>query len=319
MYVRGMESSRPYVIERLAVSRKTTVLALALSLVGLPMSTFAWGGVGHQIVCEIAFQELAGSIAHRELKDLIASDPYYRTFYQSCTWADRVRPERKLAHFVNVSRETQSIDFEGCPAVVQTCVLDAIVEDTQVLVSNADQRTKLQALKYLGHWVGDVHQPLHVSFKDDRGANFVHEIGPCKYEREWTDDVEEISLHAVWDTCLVEHNFGTDAARIGVEFWKDVTEEQRRGWRSVFDIDRIAAQVTQWADESYQITTQPEVRYCIWSERACEFAPGRRFYEGEIRYVDVDQAYLERHAQTVKLRLQQAGIRLANILEHTLQ
>jgi hypothetical protein len=50
----------------------------------------------------------------------------------------------------------------------------AIKKDFDILSSNdASQAQKLASLKFLGHWVGDIHQPLHVSFEDDRGGNSV--------------------------------------------------------------------------------------------------------------------------------------------------
>jgi hypothetical protein len=50
--------------------------------------------------------------------------------------------------------------------------LSAIKVEVALLSSNgADDEAKLEALKFLGHWVGDVHQPLHVSLEDDRGGN----------------------------------------------------------------------------------------------------------------------------------------------------
>jgi hypothetical protein len=50
--------------------------------------------------------------------------------------------------------------------------LTAIKKDFEVLSSNnATQAQKLASLKFLGHWVGDIHQPLHVSFEDDWGGS----------------------------------------------------------------------------------------------------------------------------------------------------
>ena len=57
------------------------------------------------------------------------------------------------------------------------------------------------ALKFLGHFVGDVHQPMHVSFQDDRGGNSVDTTGVCGS-----------NLHSAWDTCLLKKAVGTDAA-----------------------------------------------------------------------------------------------------------
>jgi hypothetical protein len=69
----------------------------------------------------------------------------------------------------------------------------AIKRDFEVLSSNsANPAQKLASLKFFGHWVGDIHQPLHISFKDDRGGNNITVVGECQGE-----------LHAAWDSCLV--------------------------------------------------------------------------------------------------------------------
>jgi hypothetical protein len=64
----------------------------------------------------------------------------------------------------------------------------------------------LIALKSLGHWVGDIHQPLHVSFLDDRGGNTIRTSGQCPG-----------NLHAVWDNCLVQYAIGPDASEAATD------------------------------------------------------------------------------------------------------
>ena len=59
-------------------------------------------------------------------------------------------------------------------------VLSAILNDSKVLASKSEKKAdRLLALKFLGHWVGDIHQPLHVSFEDDRGGNNITVRGLC--------------------------------------------------------------------------------------------------------------------------------------------
>jgi len=78
--------------------------------------------------------------------------------------------------------------------------LRLIIRSFQIIIDTAVSDTsKLRALKFFGHWVGDVHQPLYVSFKDDRGGNLIKGTGPCEH-----------NLHAVWDDCIVETKLGTD-------------------------------------------------------------------------------------------------------------
>jgi hypothetical protein len=83
-------------------------------------------------------------------------------------------------------------------------VVTAIEADGAVLSqTSASAMDRLAALKFLGHWVGDGHQPLHVSCKDDRGGNTMVEQGPCGDDR-----------HAVWDTCISERKLGRDIRHI---------------------------------------------------------------------------------------------------------
>jgi hypothetical protein len=89
---------------------------------------------------------------------------------------------------VNLSRDSDGLPSETCPGV-SACVVTAIKKDFEVLSSNsASQAQKLASLKFLGHWVGDIHQPLHVSFEDDRGGNSVLVTGLC-----------DANLHSAWD------------------------------------------------------------------------------------------------------------------------
>jgi hypothetical protein len=85
--------------------------------------------------------------------------------------------------------------------------------------------------------VGDVHQPLHVSFKDDRGGNAIDEQGPCAD-----------NLHAVWDTCLIERTLGRDIRHIAAELRSRVTEAERAAWTGTGAKD--------WANESFLITSR---------------------------------------------------------------
>jgi S1/P1 Nuclease len=73
---------------------------------------------------------------------------------------------------VNLLRDPDGIGDDPCP-LADECVATAIASDLSVLRSDADDNAKLAALESLGHWVGDVHQPLHVSFEDDRGGNSI--------------------------------------------------------------------------------------------------------------------------------------------------
>lgn len=267
----------------------------------LPVPALGWGETGHRVVCQIALAEL-GSAARAEVERLIDLDPDFDSFAESCLYADKPERIRVLDHFANMTRSHTAITSAECP-LAQTCVISAIPQDAAVLANPlASDGEKLLALKLLGHWVGDIHQPLHVSFQDDRGANriFANVADP------------ESNLHGIWDYRIIEFNLGSDENAIAAELRRAITDEQRAAWQ--FDSP------AEWANESFQITISPSVGYCTWQQGACWYsATNMMLNEGESwRLVEISGDYLELHGPIVTERLQRAGIRLAAMLERAL-
>ncbi len=162
--------------------RKVTV---AVALLGatcasaIATNAHAWGDMGHKTVCEIAMAKVKPSTRAAIVK-LIKADGQFESFADTCTWPDHPR-KRAEEHFVNLSRDASALT-DDC-GVASKCVVTAIAKDFAVLSSStatADQ--KAASLKFLGHWVGDVHQPLHVSFEDDRGGNNVKASGEMRQQ-----------------------------------------------------------------------------------------------------------------------------------------
>ena len=79
-----------------------------------------------------------------------------------------------------------------------------------------------------GRWIGNIHQPLHVSFADDRAGNFIRESGPCVN-----------SLHTVWDTCIIEKKLGTDPQTIAQDLLDGLPDSDRAAW--------VAVPIAGWA------------------------------------------------------------------------
>src|SRR5438309_534896 len=102
------------------------------------------------------------------------------------------------------------------------CLFTGIATDLEVLRTSNNDQAKLNSLKFLGHWVGDIHQPLHVSFADDRGGNFIRESGPCVN-----------SLHTVWDTCIIEKKLGTDPQTVATDLLDGLSETDKSAWLAI--------------------------------------------------------------------------------------
>jgi S1/P1 Nuclease len=260
------------------------VLAVAL----LPRPAAAWGDEGHKVICEIAFR-LVQPNTRAEIKKLISTDDRFTSFSDSCTWPDHPR-QRASEHFVNLPRDSDGLHSESCPGA-SACVVTAIKKDLEVLSSaSAGQAQKLASLKFLGHWVGDIHQPLHVSFEDDRGGNNIPVIGICSG-----------NLHAAWDTCLVLRAVGDDANQAATELLKTITPARMEGWTHSEPMD--------WANESFAIAEQVQTKYCVRQGASCDQPAGKE---------TIDDAYIVANVPVVREQLQKAGVRLAHLLDAAL-
>ena len=283
-----------------ALTRSAPIAGIAIILLALSAnSVLAWGDTAHRIICEIAFKEL-NSQARAEVKRLIRLDPVFFTFSGSCIWPDHPR-KRSREHFVNLPRSATQLENDSCP-LVDKCVVMAIEVDLQIVAdAGATDASKLDALKFLGHWVGDIHQPLHVSFRDDRGGNSIKVSGPCSR-----------NLHAVWDGCIIETKLGTDIRNIATDLRGAVTPADRVQWNSTGS--------KTWANESFRITTSKATGYCVKKADACWYATDNNKLDRneEKRMLVVDDAYIEKQLPTIKERLTQAGIRLGHLLNHAL-
>ena len=260
------------------------VLAVAL----LPRPAAAWGDEGHKIVCEIAMRSAVPS-TRAEIRRLIKTDTEFDFFSDACTWPDHPR-QRTSEHFVNLPRDADGLHSESCPGA-SACVVTAIKKDFAVLSSNsASQAQKLASLKFLGHWLGDIHQPLHVSFEDDRGGNNIPVTGICSG-----------NLHAAWDTCLVLRAVGDDADQAATVLMRTITPARIEGWTH--------SEPKDWANESFAIAEQAQTKYCIREAASCEQPAGK---------VNIDAAYVAVNTPVVREQLQKAGVRLAHLLDTAL-
>lgn len=268
------------------------ILIAALALFGMSSgNAWAWGQEGHAIVCDIAFR-LAKPNTRTAIQRLLRNDPVrqFRTnFAASCNFPDGPPRRRGGEHFVNLARDAQGIAAgTPCPTTPK-CVVTAITNDAQILGSRGRPADKLLALKFLGHWVGDVHQPLHVSFKDDTGGNDISVSGECSGK-----------FHSTWDTCLVRKAGGTNVTQAATALIAAITPQMKQQWLASSD-------PRDWANESYEITRAAATKYCVMQGQTCAMPSPPS--------VTIDSAYVATNMPIVKTRLQQAGVRLAAMLD----
>ncbi|HSL69497.1 MAG TPA: S1/P1 nuclease, partial [Longimicrobiales bacterium] len=161
-----------------------------------------WGGDGHRLVCEIAWRQLTPKA--RAFIDQLRAAEAVIPFAHACTWADdirRDRPETAAYHFVNIPPGVSGIDLaRDCAHEVKRCAPWAIKHYTKILAdTGASTHDRLEALKFVSHFVGDLHQPLHAGRLEDLGGNkvYVSFFGDRGSERS------PMQLHRVWDSGIL--------------------------------------------------------------------------------------------------------------------
>jgi hypothetical protein len=176
---------------------------LGLALISISHAVLAFGALGHAVIADLADAQLTPA-ARAEVTKILAHGQYQH-LRDIGSWADQIREDARLRrdpavrasaryHYLNFPRGNCHYDAErDCPH--GACVVGAIQRFSNVLGDRgADHHARLEALKWVVHLVGDVHQPLHAGYADDLGGNRV--------QIRFAD--RGSNLHWLWDIGLIE-------------------------------------------------------------------------------------------------------------------
>ena len=242
----------------------------------LCLSLISWGVVGHRAIGQIAENHLSKN-ASKAVKELLGSE----SLAMVSTYPDEIRSYQKYAytahwHYVNVAHGMSAEQFKAAlVGMDKPNIYKAILNCTNDLKDASKTREeKVFALKFLVHLVGDLHQPMHTGRSEDSGGNGIK----IKLMRK------ESNLHGLWDSGLIDY-----AGMTYKELAKTcdvIAKDEAKTWQK----DDAAT----WAFESYEMSQQ------LYAEAASN---------PEFNY-----DYYPKHADFIKKRLAQAGIRLAGVL-----
>lgn len=220
----------------------------------------AWGTLGQQVTTNLAERMLSPS-AKQKIR-LLTGDQSLSSFV---SWADSARntPEwnhTRAWHYIDVL-DTSNFRHQRKPN--PTDILDAIEHSQENLRSNISQEEKLTWLKFLVHFVGDLHQPLHVGDPKDRGGT------ATRVRRE---NGQVVTLHQLWDSTILNDS------RLSVEQYAEALIRDRRPTQELgqpFDENLVVmeqlhlrAQVysfrNNFIDSSYETMTSDVIKERLW-------------------------------------------------------
>jgi hypothetical protein len=236
---------------------------------------FAFGQTGHKMICDMAYQ-LSQPQTQVHIDALVKASGL-DSFAVGCVWPDTLRDDDSFKwasplHYVNFSRHHHSVTQEDCAK--QGCVLSAIADMQLRLQQDASD---WQALLFLSHFIGDLHQPLHVSYADDLGGN----------RTKLAFFQQASNLHSVWDSGILTalgYNYNRNQQQ---QLLQAISSQQGYRWQQNTVID--------WANESAAITID------IYAH-----------YQPQMQIGD---NYVMQYQTAIEMRIQQAAVRLALVLD----
>lgn len=305
-----------------------------MTLLISPVRAWPWGCEGHQAVAMIAEKHLNGHAKERANKLLLGVpiDPSLNRYCpsqgldlmeDSSTWADDLRGSRSEAspwHYIDIPRgasRSASVTEEACPASTG-CVTRAIEHQVELLRNDGnDPQVRADALRFIIHFVGDLHQPLHCVSNNDLGGNCVpiDFFGNAPVERNPQSESYSPNLHGIWDSGIIQHIKGMQT----VEQWAAVLDHEfsshAGGW------EKQGINVSDWAWEGHEVADSvvyPKLPVAVPVERPVLMKGCSDDDHASTRLLklheQVARQYVDAVAPTINEQIAKAGIRLSMIL-----
>jgi nuclease S1 len=272
-------------IARASSARFLPAVGIGLVLACLARPALAWSRFAHRASAKLAESRLSPR-ATAIIRDLLEPG---ESLADASTWADeysREIPGSAAWHFVNVPISARHYDRRDCRP--RGCVVSKIAEFRSILLDpHAPRSRRRTALRYFVHLVQDLHQPMHVADRNDRGGNNLQ----LRYGR-----YDNTNLHQVWDSGLLYQGIRNEKELI--RKMEDLAHQPESGlW--------LRGRIEDWADESLE------------AGRHAYLIPGSN---ATLRTGDsIGRDYERANLPVVVDRLARSGIRLAYLLNEILR
>ncbi|KAI0872977.1 putative nuclease S1 precursor [Hypoxylon argillaceum] len=278
--------------------------AILLGASVLP-GAIAWGSLGHVTIAYIASNFVRpGTTAH--FQAVLGNDTAHY-LAGVATWADSIRYTKwgrfsRNFHFIDAKDDPPAycgVDFaRDCKA--DGCVVSALQNYTeQLLDADLWAWRRAQAAKFVVHFVGDIHQPLHVE-NVAQGGNGIHV--------NW--EGHDFNLHHVWDSSIAEKMLGGNKRKIydnAFRWATNLTTEIESG--------KYLAASASWINGMF--LDDPISTSMVWANESNAYVCSHVFPEGPaaIKGQELAGEYFEKAAPVIELQVAKAGYRLAAWLD----
>jgi len=241
------------------------------------MDSIAWWDTGHSMVCDEAYKLLTPN-AVEGVDPLIKE---HGSFGTACLWADWIKGDRKetrSSHYINLPDSQQNTYMARCPE--NGCLIDSYYKQLNILNNKASSfLEKQEALWFIGHFVGDAHQPMHAGYPEDLGGN--------RHMLQFLDG-KKTNMHKVWDGQIIEH---MEALHGEGYLLEQVSLAIKK-----FSTDSHSDEIESWVQESRNLAMKDSVGY---KSNALKI---------------VTNKYMESHFESVEERIAMAAIRLSQTI-----
>ncbi len=256
---------------------------IAAAFLAASVALYGWGPEGHSLVARIADAQLTPA-ARAKVAEILGPGV---TMASVASWADSIRrdrPESGPWHYVDIPIDKKHLDMaRDCPK--DACVIKAIENFEGTLRDpNAPPAKRKEALMFVIHFVGDMHQPLHSSDNKDKGGNDIHLV--------YND--RPGNLHGLWDSGLLGR-MGTEDALFPA--WSAESMKHKKKW--------ARGSVENWAEQAHK--------------DAVKITYGK-LPKSEAGKPAVITAQYEAAADPlIRMQIEKAGARLARVLNEILK
>lgn len=295
--------------------RRVISVAVAASLV-VAQPAFPWWETGHRAVARLAAAHITPAARTRLARILETRDDAQTVadaLAQASTWADETKNQTNTGswHYIDLTLEDRKSDIsERCPdsncAPARVRLFAAQLSSTGSAARTQPTRwSELDALRYVVHLVGDIHQPLHTISDADLGGNCELLDPPIAQAK---------NLHALWDGVLV--NFvNPDDRALAAELEQQVQRLNLAEQRKL-----AAGNVNDWVWQSHELAIRVIYKALQIPVEPVEFPPTCKDAPAAITdfHPQVGSVYIDAMKPVVREQLMNAGLRLARVLNDSL-